>query len=43
MGTISISRRSKQDELKNVAYGSEALYGGSGVSKDIEAREMTTD
>jgi hypothetical protein len=34
-GTTSISRKSKHDELRNVAWGSLALYGGSGVSKDI--------
>ena len=28
-------RRSRQEALRNVARGSEALYGGRGVSKDI--------
>lgn len=28
-------RRSRQDEFRKVAEGSEALYGGRGASKDI--------
>jgi hypothetical protein len=28
-------RRSRHDELRKVADGSEALYGGRGLSKDI--------
>lgn len=35
MGTISMRRRSRQEALRKVASGSEALYGGRGVSKDI--------
>ena len=35
IGTISISRRSRQEELRNVACGSDARNGGRGVSKDI--------
>ena len=35
MGTISIRRSSRHEALTNVAWGSEALYGGRGVSKDI--------
>ena len=34
-GTTSISKKSKQEELRNVACGSEALYGGAGGSKDM--------
>lgn len=30
-----MSRRSRQEELRKVARGSEALYGGRGGSKDI--------
>ncbi len=30
-----MSRRSRQEELRKVARGSEALYGGRGDSKDI--------
>lgn len=33
MGTISMSRKSRHDELRKEAVGSEALNGGSGWSK----------
>lgn len=33
-GTSSISRRSRHDVFTNVAVGSDALYGGAGVSKE---------
>ena len=35
MGTNSINNRSRHDELRNTACGSEALNGGRAVSKDI--------
>lgn len=35
IGTSSINRRSRHDELRNTACGSDELYGGTAVSKDI--------
>jgi len=40
MGTSSMSRKSRQLAFRKVACGSEALYGGRGVSKDIEAQAV---
>lgn len=37
MGTISMRRKSRQDELRKVAVGSEMLYGGITGSKAIFA------
>lgn len=35
IGTSSISSRSRQEEFRNVAFGSVELYGGRGLSNDI--------